>query len=136
MMRNYAANQDETQDPWYLHPQFVSSVIEAREKRAITKGWSTLHSTVADVQAMLKRGSNLGMLGRDWCAFDGDITKPGLATIARDLALEIFGTAPCRTRGTSKFLLMYRNPGGLRKRRFVFKDQRGDEHAVERLALG
>jgi hypothetical protein len=119
-----------------MHPSFVPHIIEVRDKRPITKGWTDHRATVANVQAMLARGSDLGMLGREFCAIDGDFTKPGLAKIARDLALEIFGPAPCRTRGGSKFLLMYRNPGGLRKRRLVIKDQQGDEHAGERLALG
>jgi hypothetical protein len=122
--------------PWYLHPLFVRDEIELREKRPITKGWTNYEGTERDVRAFLARGSNLGLLGRNWCVIDGDITKPGLAKIGRDLALEIWPGSPERTRGSSKFLLMTRNPGGLRKQRFVFRDEQGDEHAVERLATG
>jgi hypothetical protein len=68
---------------------------------------------------------------------DIDVTLPGLAAVARELALQILGLAPVRTRpNSSKCLLMYRTDETLRKRRFVFKAENGTEHAVELLATG
>src|SRR5258707_4649461 len=118
---------------------FAAEVIGVRrgEKRPFEKGWSTWHGT-PDYMARLDRADhNYGMLSRRLPGIDGDITKSGLAKIARDTALEILGPAPLRTRaGTSKFLLMYRTDELLRKRFFIFKDGEGNEHKVELLASG
>jgi hypothetical protein len=123
-------------EQWFIHPAYAKHIIEIQGKRPITTGWNRHEGTPDLVRAFIARGSNLGMLGREFCAIDGDITAPGLAKIARDLALEILGSAPCRGRDDSpKWLLQYVG-NGLRKRRFECTTEDGKTHAVELLATG
>jgi hypothetical protein len=117
---------------------FATEIIGLAGKKPLVKGWSTWHGTREYMERLEKAGHNFGMLSRKYPVIDIDVTLSGLATIARDLALEMLGPAPVRSRAkSSKCLLMYRTDDELlRKRRFVFKDQQGTEHAVELLATG
>jgi hypothetical protein len=113
--------------------------IRAGTKQPFTKGWSEWKGNTECLARLERDGHSFGLLTRRFPAIDIDIPLPVPAGIASDLALEMIGPAPIRgRRGTGKRLLLYRATEGevLRKRRFVFKDQQGTEHAVELLATG
>jgi len=116
---------------------FQTEIIGLHGKRPLAKGWSTWHGCAAYMERLERDGHNFGMLARKYPGVDIDVTLSGLADICESQATATFGPAPCRARlGSSKRLLMYRTDELLRKRRFVFRDQVGTDHAVELLATG
>jgi putative DNA primase/helicase len=116
--------------------EFAPDIIGLDGKRPLVKGWLSWQGSTDYLQRLERAGANYGLLARRFPAIDIDITAPGLANVARRLALETFGEAPTRTRRDSpKCLLMYRGEG-LRKRRMEFRTEDGTVHAVELLGRG
>jgi hypothetical protein len=121
-----------------LWTPFARDIIGLAGKRPLCKGWTTWQGNTEYMETLATRGHNFGLLAANFPAVDIDITAPMLAQVACELATEIIGAAPTRTRGgASKCLLMYAAPpGGLRKRRLEFTTPDGVTHAVELLATG
>lgn len=104
-----------------LAPHVVK--VRPRDKHAIEVGWPDKKLTPEEVETWSARG-NLGLKGTSFPAIDIDIKHPkleGLSQAVTELAREVCGDAPLRTRnGSTSRLLMYRPDEGLAYHRIGF----------------
>ena len=97
--------------------------------------WKTSETTLRDAQDMDTRGANIGMKAKHFPAVDIDCTDESISRIIGDMALQVFGPAPCRIGKPPKRLLMYRSEVPFGRMRLWIK-QGGASHLVEVLADG